>query len=574
MMKHGASYATVVVSLLALASATAGAAAEAKAEYLGFEDRQYIPFVASDIGGAPAEASVSHSYVPHVSGAQTIQGFQGISQYDTAAIARNFIPPDTIGAVGKTQYVTILNGGYAVYDKATGSRTSFSSDLDFWAAAGQTGTQGDSRIMYNKAANRWIATSFGDKVSDIQIAVSDTSDALGSWKSTKFTGYAGLGFGGVADYPTLALDTNAIYIGTNNFAASVMDGPQNFRGTTLNVIPLASVFGAGAPTTAGLKQFNTPYSSTTGGAERGFAIQGVNSQTATTTGHIVAASLFRDDVVRYDINNAGTPGATRTATSYVGTADYAPQGAGRQPNAVPDVLVPPLAMDDPLNNDRVVDTLDQRIGSSVYEVDGRIYAVYTVTELGSDFTSVRYDVIDAATGELLDEGHIGDNSHDYYEGSLAVNRYGQVLIGYNRSGSGADGKISFLAQAFSTNLDGALTARGGEQLLKVSLVDDYHNGSLDGQVAKGRQRWGDYSAVSLDPENDRTFWAIGQYAREYNDAAGGHPLGTGGSRWSTWISEINVGTNVPEPATWALMISGFGFVGSALRRRRSGFATA
>ena len=33
------------------------------------------------------------------------------------------------------------------------------------------------------------------------------------------------------------------------------------------------------------------------------------------------------------------------------------------------------------------------------------------------------------------------------------------------------------------------------------------------------------------------------------------------------------GPGVPEPATWALMIAGFGMVGSALRRRR-GFATA
>jgi hypothetical protein len=33
-------------------------------------------------------------------------------------------------------------------------------------------------------------------------------------------------------------------------------------------------------------------------------------------------------------------------------------------------------------------------------------------------------------------------------------------------------------------------------------------------------------------------------------------------------------THVPEPAAWAMMISGFGMIGGALRRRRTGFATA
>jgi hypothetical protein len=103
--------------------------------------------------------------------------------------------------------------------------------------------------------------------------------------------------------------------------------------------------------------------------------------------------------------------------------------------------------------------------------------------------------------------------------------------------------------------------------LKQSLVDDYHNGTLNGQVAAGRQRWGDYSAVSLDPTNPELFWVIGEYAREYNDAASGHPGGTGGSRWSTWISAVNFAA-VPEPSTWAMMIAGFGMVGLGMRRSR------
>ena len=476
--------------------------------------------------------------------------FEGISQYDVAGVQRNFIPPDTQGAIGKTQFMEIVNGGVAVFDKATGTRLSFQSDLSFWAGAGKPGTQGDPRILYNKDADRWIALSFGASVADIQIAVSDTSNALGGWKSTIFTGNVG----GFADYPTLAMDKNAIYIGTNNFSGAA---GNPYQGTTMNIIPLSNLFSAGAPNVSGLVQFRQDF---TGIASDGFALQGVNSEAAGTTGKIIAVSGVANALTRYNVANAGTPGATMTVVTTGIGSDYKSNGLGRQPYTTG------------VGNPRVIDTLDDRIGASAWEVSGRIYSVHTITKLGTDFTVVRYSIIDSITGALLDEGEIGDATHDYFEGSLAVNASGQVVIAYNRSGSSAiDGKVSFLARAFSTDGTGKLQALGSEMLLHVSDTDSYHNGSVFGQAAAGRQRWGDYSAVTIDPLNSQNFWAIGEFAREFNNAAGGHPGGTGGSRWGTWIAQINLpgaGGAVPEPATWAMMILGFGLVGVAARRRR------
>lgn len=475
-----------------------------------------------------------------------VMGFEGISQYDGASFGRNFIPPDTMGAVGRTQYMSTTNGAYAVFDKATGTRTALMSDVAFWAAAGQTGANGDSRIMYNADASRWVAVSFGASTSDLQIAVSDTDNALGGWKSVKFTGYAG----GTADYPTLALDKNAMYIGTNNFAPS-------FQGTTLNVIPIASVFGAGAPTVANMKQFVTPYPGV--GEDRGFAIQGVNSRSAGSTGKVVAASLFNYDSLGYKVNGLSTTDATGSTTSgitYLGQAGYVSPGPGRQPS----VAIPA--------NRRIIDTLDERISSSAYEANGKIYMVQTVDSAGDgvDEARVRYTVLDADSFAILAQGDIGQVGYDYYQGSIAVNENGQVVIGYNRSGLDVDtGRISFMAQSFSTDAGGDLVALSGELLLKESLTDDYHNGSLYGQPAAGRQRWGDYSQVSVDPEDSSKFWVIGQFAREYNLPEFGHPNGTGGSRWGTWIGVVQV---VPEPSTYVLMILGLGAVGAFASRRR------
>jgi hypothetical protein len=481
-----------------------------------------------------------------------VMGFEGVSQYDGAFFQRNFIPPDTMGAVGRTQYMSTTNGAYAVFDKATGNRTALMSDVDFWAKAGQTGANGDSRIMYNADASRWVAVSFGASTSDLQIAVSDTDNALGAWKSVKFTGYAG----GTADYPTLALDKNAVYIGTNDFAPS-------FKGTTLNVIPIASVFNAGGPTVANMKQFVTPYNGLPGDEDRGFAIQGVNSRSAGSTGKVVAASLFKYDSMGYKVNGLSSTNATGSTTSgitYLGQAAYVSPGPGRQPSVAITA------------NQRIIDTLDERISSSAYEANGKIYMVQTVNS-GLDLEDearVRYTVLDADSFAILSQGDIGEAGYDYYQGSIAVNEDGQVVIGYNRSGlNPATGKISFMAQSFNTDASGNLVALSGELLLKESLTDDYHNGSLYGQAAAGRQRWGDYSQVSVDPEDSSKFWVIGQFAREYNLPQFGHPNGTGGSRWGTWIGVIQVPA-VPEPSTWAMMILGLGAMGGfAARRRRA-----
>jgi hypothetical protein len=204
-----------------------------------------------------------------------------------------------------------------------------------------------------------------------------------------------------------------------------------------------------------------------------------------------------------------------------------------------------------------------------------------VTPIGQDHTVVRISVIDDATKTLLSETDITgpDDTYDFYEGSLAVNSRGEFVVGYVRSGDAShpvDGKISIFARSYSTNANGTITSTSGDILIKQSPVDDYHLGSPQGQPAAGRQRFGDYSSVSLDPTDDNRFYVINQFADFFNNAAGGNPAGTGFARFGTFVGIIGInqgpgggGGGVPEPATWAMMIMGFGFVGNAMRRRRA-----
>ncbi|MGI9026102.1 MAG: PEP-CTERM sorting domain-containing protein [Burkholderiaceae bacterium] len=458
-----------------------------------------------------------------------------------ASLARNFIPPDTMGAVGTTQYMEFVNGAVAVYDKTTHARTQLISDTAFWAAAGQVGANGDSRVLFDPVNKRWIAFSFGASVADIQIAVSSGVNALGPWRSTKFTAFAG----GTADFPTLGMNANGIYIGTNNFNAAGL-----FQGVSLFTIPKSDLYGA-TPMTTNITRFDQIGTRTTDPDRRGQTFQGVVNNSAVlgdevilSTDRFTAPSLFD----KFSVHNPGAPGATLTATQVINIPGYFPNNKGHQPDGTV-----------------VLDTGDNRIAFNAYQVGSKIYVTHT-EGTATNHTAVHWFVLDATSGAILDQGLIGDATHDYFEGSIAANTLGQVVIGYNRVGAGADGNASFLANAFITGVDGLLVDTS-DVLLKAGLVGDYHC-YLHFTTPNGcRERWGDYAAVTIDP-TDQSFWAIGEFTREYNDAAGGHPGGTGGSRWGTWIAQLSFEANgrVPEPETITLF--GLGLVGLAALRRR------
>jgi hypothetical protein len=460
-------------------------------------------------------------------------GFEGTSQLDNCALGQCFRPPDTMGAVGTTQYLETTNGSITVYNKNTGAVLSRVDAPSFWAAAGLPGgAGGDQRVLFDHYTNRWIMNGFGATGNIINIGVSDTANALGTWKSTQIVGVAGK----TLDYPTLGLTDKAITIGTNNFSPS-------FSGTSMFTIPKADLFG-GAPTLVNMTRFDHAPTVADVGAY-GFAMQGaVNFEGSVgNTVPVLASSLIDYNLKLHTLSGVNAAGATQSAAQDVVVTLYEDPLPARQPDGT-----------------RLVDTLGDRISANVYQHNGRLYAVHTETPTGTDHTAVAWKVIDAATGLLVDEGLISDPNYDYYQGSIAVNSLGQVVIGYNRSGfqtgdangdGKPDGRISFLGRAFLVDGSGGLDEYGYEMLFRVSDTDDYRCGERTFIDPGCRQRWGDYSAVTFDPDNESRFFAIGEYAAPWADL-GLPPPNDGLVRaiWHTYVAEV---TFVPEPGSLALI---------------------
>src|SRR5262249_8317909 len=163
-----------------------------------------------------------------------------------------FRPPDSTGAVGPTQILVIVNGRVRVFDKS-GNNTGVLdiSDGTFWSSVSDGLDVTDPKVVYDRLSQRWILSQINFDPTDpsmtnnrIMIAVSDGPEIT---SQSDFTYYFFTQNGPnpgptarFADYPQMGVDANAIYIGTNDFAAN-----GSFAGTTACVIRKSGVIGGG-----------------------------------------------------------------------------------------------------------------------------------------------------------------------------------------------------------------------------------------------------------------------------------------------------------------------------------------
>ncbi len=163
--------------------------------------------------------------------AATLNNFDGIP---FPGVGCSCAPPDTNGAVGKTQFVQIVNEGYQVFDKTTGASVLGPNSISsIWAGFGgacQTLGQGDPVVLYDQLADRWVISQFAKStstgpVTDECVAVSTTGDATGTYFRYGF--HLGSNF---FDYPHLSVWPDGYYMSMNvfNAAGTAFLGPQAF----------------------------------------------------------------------------------------------------------------------------------------------------------------------------------------------------------------------------------------------------------------------------------------------------------------------------------------------------------
>ena len=100
--------------------------------------------------------------------------------------ASGFYPLDPSGAAGPNNYIQMINATtFKVFNKSTGAAQLTGTFGNLWTTA--TPNDGDPIVLYDKAADRWFMSQFGQTGNKIYIAISTTNNPLGSWYTYTFT---------------------------------------------------------------------------------------------------------------------------------------------------------------------------------------------------------------------------------------------------------------------------------------------------------------------------------------------------------------------------------------------------
>src|SRR5579862_3877054 len=136
-------------------------------------------------------------------------------------------PRDTMGGVSPSQVFVTLNGRFKLFDRSGNSNTALNVDSDiFFASVRNNSTTTDPRVRFDRLSQRWFITMLNEASTSnrIMLAVSSgpvindaSSFTLYQFQQDFGTATTDTDHGTFADYDTLGIDANNLYIGVSIF---------------------------------------------------------------------------------------------------------------------------------------------------------------------------------------------------------------------------------------------------------------------------------------------------------------------------------------------------------------------
>ena len=452
----------------------------------------------------PNPDPVAQLLTTSLSGVSTNLDFEGQSANDTRnLLGVAFVPPDTNGAAGATQFVQIVNVTFAVYDKRTGALLLGPALIsDVWKGFGgpcETGNGGDPVVLYDQIAGRWLISQLqfnADFTSNQEcVAISTSTDATGSFNRYVFD------FGSnFPDFPKFGVWPDAYYFSANIFTMS--GGHSSFSGAEACAFDRTAML-AGNPAAAIC--FPNPANIAS------LLPSDLDGHALPPTGE---PNFFVDiedstdlNLFRFHVDFAHPMESSFSGPILIPVAPF--NEICTRSASLSCITEPPPGE----KVDALGDRLSFRLAYRNFGDHESLVVNHTIE--GGALAGVRlYEIRNPRiTPTVFQQGTIVDLLNSFWLGSIAMDGVGNMAVGFSASGKALDPSV-FVAGRAVTDPPGTMS--GPLVLVTGSGVQEtsFH-------------RWGDYSSMAVDPSDDCTFW----YTQEYYKT-------TGSFNWTTRIASF------------------------------------
>ncbi len=406
-----------------------------------------------------------------------------------------FVPPDTVGDVGPNHYIQMVNGTLVqIFDKS-GSSLAGPFYLDtLWVGGGNCAVGGgDPIVLYDPLADRWLLSEFANLGNHLCVYVSQGPNPVSDgWYGYDFTTPE------FPDYPKYAVWPDAYYVSSNEFHPAVyaLDRTQmlsggvatwqrftasSLAGFVIQALTPSDLDGATFPPAGAPNYFMR---------HRDDEVHNVGSNNPTED-YLEIWEFDIDWVTPANstfIQTLNLPITEFDSDLCSGSFSCFPQpGTGQTLESLSQMIMWRLQY-------RNFGSHETLVGNLVTDVDGIDHGGIRWFELRKS---------GASPWSLFQEGTFAPDAAHRWMGSIAMDKNGNIGLGYSVS----DSSSIFPSIRYAGRLaaDPVGTLPQGE----YSIV----NGAA---AQTSSSRWGDYSAMSVDPADDCTFW----YTHEYVPASG------------------------------------------------------
>ncbi len=407
--------------------------------------------------------------------------------------------------------------------------------LNWFSIVSPPGDPFDPKVVYDHLDNRWIVFALSRPTgsyspSNYLISVSQSADPTGSWYYYKFDARIDntTNTNNWADFTGLGYDQQAVYITSNQM---YIYGTGDFQYAKIRAIRKSDLYaGIGSPT------FHDFTNMTDASGKISENIKPVHQFGTSSEYYLMntANDVTANYVTVWAITDpfGSSPTITRKATINVG--NYNPPGTGVNPG---DAVQK--------NSSTKIDLNDARISDCIYK-EGFLYASFAVKNSTNDGSAIKYFKINTSSFSIVYNDVIEQSGLWYYYPEIYPDNYGNVLITFSKSSSN-----DFVGLAYSYRKVEQSTI-GPISWLKQG------EGTYD-NLLNGKNRWGDYNGICLDPSQGNQIWLYGEYAKSNNT-------------WGTWVGAVQFNpssvpitfTNkiVAQNAGGSFSVTGYGNVNS------------